>query len=102
MTKERHFFLIGVGVVGAVLREVVELLVVLVHTTRILLHVQELLELASHHARGDVASTESHTELGPRHLVVILNSDDKISPPSTRRSTKLLGCEQSLLELSVV
>jgi hypothetical protein len=31
LTKERHL-LIGVGVVGAILREMVELLVVLVHT----------------------------------------------------------------------
>jgi hypothetical protein len=32
MTEERHLLLIGVGVVGAVLREVVELLAVLIHT----------------------------------------------------------------------
>jgi hypothetical protein len=34
LTKERHLLLIGVDVVGAILREVVELLVVLIHTAR--------------------------------------------------------------------
>jgi hypothetical protein len=32
LMEERHLLLIGVGVVGAVLREVVELLAVLIHT----------------------------------------------------------------------
>jgi hypothetical protein len=49
-----------------------------------------------------MVSTESSVELSPRHLVAILNSGGEVSPPSTRGSTKLLGCEQSLLELSVV
>jgi hypothetical protein len=37
LTEERHLLLIGVGVVGAILREVVELLAVLVHTAQTLL-----------------------------------------------------------------
>jgi hypothetical protein len=52
-------------VVGAILREVVELLVVLVHTARTLLQVQELLKLVSHQARGDVVSTKSCVKLSP-------------------------------------
>jgi hypothetical protein len=35
--EERHLLLIGVGVVGAILREVVKLLDVLIHTARPLL-----------------------------------------------------------------
>jgi hypothetical protein len=89
-------------VVGAILREVVELLVVLVHTAQTLLWVQELLKLVSHQAHGDVVSTESCAELDPRQLVAILNSGDEVSPSSTRGSMKLLGREQSLLELSAV
>jgi hypothetical protein len=38
-TEERHLLLIGGGVVGATLREVVELLAILVHTSRTLLQV---------------------------------------------------------------
>jgi hypothetical protein len=76
-------------VVGAVLREVVELLVVLVHTARTLLQVQKLLKHVSHQARWDVVPTESCAELGLRHIVVVLNSGGEVSPSSTRGSTKL-------------
>jgi hypothetical protein len=47
LIEERHLLLIGVGVVGAILREVVELLAILIHTTWTLLQVQELQKLAS-------------------------------------------------------
>jgi hypothetical protein len=56
----------------------------------------------SHQARGDVVSTKSHAELGPRHLVAVLNSCGEVRPPSTHGSTKLLGYEQGLLDLSTV
>jgi hypothetical protein len=36
LTEKRHLLLIGIGVVGAILREVVELLVVLIHTAQTL------------------------------------------------------------------
>jgi hypothetical protein len=39
LTKKQHLLLVGIGVVGAVLREMVELLVVLIHTAQTLLHV---------------------------------------------------------------
>jgi hypothetical protein len=81
---------------------VVELLVVLIHTTRTLLQVQELLKLVSHQVRGDVVPKERCVELGPRHLVAILNSGGEVSPLSTCGSTKLLGHEQSLLDLRAV
>jgi hypothetical protein len=71
-------------VVGAILREVVEVLVVLVHTTRTLLQVQELLKLVNQQACGDVVSTESCAALSPQHLVAVLNSGGEVSPPSTR------------------
>jgi hypothetical protein len=47
LIEERHLLLIGVGVVGAILREVVELLAILIHTAWTLLQVQELRKLAS-------------------------------------------------------
>jgi hypothetical protein len=93
LTEERHLFLVGIGVVGAVLREVVELLTVHIHTARILLQVQELLKLPSHQARGDVVPMKSHAELGPQHLVAVLSSGGEVGPPSTHRSMKLLGHE---------
>jgi hypothetical protein len=37
LMEKRHLLLIGIDVVGVVLREVVELLVVLIHTTQTLL-----------------------------------------------------------------
>jgi hypothetical protein len=37
LTKKRHLLLVGIGVVGVVLREEVELLALLVHTARTLL-----------------------------------------------------------------
>jgi hypothetical protein len=93
LTEERNLLLIDVGVVGAVLREVVELLAVLVHTARTLLQVQEILKLVSHQAPGDMVSMKGCAELGPRHLVAVVNNGDEVSPPSTHRSTKLLGHE---------
>jgi hypothetical protein len=56
----------------------------------------------SHQAHGDTLPTESCAELSSWHLVAILNSGGEVSPPSTHRSMKLLGREQSLLELSAV
>jgi hypothetical protein len=46
--EERHLLLIGVSMVGAILRLVVELFAILIHTPQTLLQVQELLKLASH------------------------------------------------------
>jgi hypothetical protein len=64
--------------------------------------VQELLKLVSHQARRDVVPTKSHAELGPWHLVPVLNGGSEVSPLSTRVSTKLLGHEQGLLDLGAV
>jgi hypothetical protein len=99
---KRHLLLVGIGVVGAVLREVVELLPILIHTAQILLQVQELLKFASHQVHGDVVPTKSFAELGPWHLVAVLNGGGEVSPPSTHGSTKLLGREQNLLDLGAV
>jgi hypothetical protein len=102
LTKNRHLLLIGIGVVEVILREVVELLAITVHTAQTLLQVQELLKLGSHQARRDVVPTKSHVEFGPWHLVAVLNGGGEVRPPSTRGSTKLLGCEQGLLDLGAV
>jgi hypothetical protein len=48
LMEERHLHFIGVGVVGPILREVVELLDVFVHTGQTLMQVQKLLKLGSH------------------------------------------------------
>jgi hypothetical protein len=75
---------------------------VLVDTPRTLFQVQELLKLASHQAHGYVVSMKGPMKLNPRHLVAILKSGGVASPPSTDGPTKLLGCVQSLLELSIM
>jgi hypothetical protein len=49
-----------------------------------------------------VVSAENCVDLGPWHLVAILDSGGEVSRLSTHASTKLLGHEQSLLELSAV
>jgi hypothetical protein len=100
--KKQHLLLIGIGMVGAVLRVVVKLLAILVYTARTLLQMQELLKLASHHARSDVVPTKSHAEFSSWHLVAVLNGGGEVSPPSTRGSTKLLGHEQGLMDLGAV
>jgi hypothetical protein len=100
--KKRHLLLVSINVVGVVLREVVELLAVLVHTTQTLLQVQELLKIVSHQARRDVVPMKSHVELGPWHQVDVLNGGGEVSPPSTHGSTKLMGHERGLLDLGAV
>jgi hypothetical protein len=102
LMKQCHLLLIGVIVVGAILREVVKPLVVLVDTPETLLQVQGLLKLQSHEARGYVVSTKGLAELGPRQLVAIMKSGSAVSPPSTNGSMKLLGRVQSLLKLGTV
>jgi hypothetical protein len=65
LKKQRHLLHIGVRLVGAILREFVKPLDVLIDTPRSLLEVQELLKLASHQTRGYVVSTESLAKLVP-------------------------------------
>jgi hypothetical protein len=100
--EQRHLLLIDVSVVGAILREVVKPLDVLIDTLQILLQVQELLKLVSYQPHGYVVSTKGLVELGPWHLVVVLKSGGEVSPPSTSGPTKLLGHIQSHLELGTV
>jgi hypothetical protein len=64
--------------------------------------VQELLKLVSHEARGDVVSMEGLRELSPWHLVAVAMSGGVVSPASTARPMKLLGCVQSLLKICIV
>jgi hypothetical protein len=53
-----------------ILRQMVELLRVVVHGSSSLLEVHELLTLLPHHAGGDVVGTKSIAELCPRHIVI--------------------------------
>jgi hypothetical protein len=46
--------------------------------------------------------TKSRAEFDPWHLVAVLNGGGKVDPPKTHESTKLLGHEQGLLDLSAV
>jgi hypothetical protein len=89
--EHRHLLLVGVGVLGVILREVVKPLAVLTDTPRTLLQVQELLKLMSHQARGYVVSTKGLVEPNPRHLVAVLKSGGEVSPPSSSGPTKLLS-----------
>jgi hypothetical protein len=102
LMEKRRLLLVGIVVVGVILREVVELLAVFIHTARTLLQVQEFLKLASHQAHRDVVPTKSRVEFGPWHLVAVLNGGGEVRPPSTRRSMKSLDREQGLLNLSAV
>jgi hypothetical protein len=65
LLEERHLLLIGVGMVGAILREVVELLALLKHTARTLLQVQKLMELVSHQAMGMWCPQKAVRNSGP-------------------------------------
>jgi hypothetical protein len=102
LIEQCHLLLIRVRVVGPILQEVVKPLTVLVGSIGALLHVQKLMQLAHHGARGNVVPVKSLPELGPRDLVAVLESGSVVCPPGTGRHMKLLGHIQSLLILYVV
>jgi hypothetical protein len=62
--------LIRVHLVRRILRQMVELLGVVVHGSSSLLEVHELLALLPHHTGGDVVGAEGIAELTARHLVI--------------------------------
>jgi hypothetical protein len=67
--------------VSTVLHQVVELIVVLIHTVGPLLQIQELLLLAVHETCRNVVPAECYAELYPRDLVVVLKCGGVSGPP---------------------
>jgi hypothetical protein len=83
------------------MRQMVELLGVVMHGPSSLLEVHELLALLPHHACGDVVGTESIPELSPRYLIVHGASSGVVDPPRTGVTPQLLCDEEGLLHLGV-
>jgi hypothetical protein len=92
---------VRVHLVRRILRQMVELLGVVVHEPSSLLEVHQLLALLHQHAYEDVAGMESITELSPRHLVVYRASGGVVGPPRASVTTQLLCGEEDLLHLGV-
>jgi hypothetical protein len=93
--------LLGVHLVRRILRQMVELLGVVVHGSSSLLEVQELLALLPHHAYKDVVGTESIVKLSPRHLVIRGVSGGVVGPPRAGITLQLLRSEEGLLHFGV-
>jgi hypothetical protein len=96
------FLLVGVHLVRHILRQIVELLGLVMHGPSSLLEVHELLVLLPHHACGAVVGAKSIAELSPRHLVIHGASDSVVGPPRTGINPQLLRGEGGLLRLGVV
>jgi hypothetical protein len=75
----------------------VELLGVVVHRSRSLLKVHELLVLLPHHACGDIVGTEGIAEFSPRHLIIRGASGGVVGPPCASVTPQLLHGEEGLL-----
>jgi hypothetical protein len=88
---------VRVHLVRRILRQMVELLGVVVHGSSSLLEVHELLALLPHHAGGDVVGMESIAELRPRHLVIRGASGGVVGPPRASVTPQLLRGEEGLL-----
>jgi hypothetical protein len=73
--------IIDVHLVQRILRQMVELLGVVMHGPSSLLEVHEHVALLPHHACGDVVGAESIAEFSPRHLVVHGVSGGVVGPP---------------------
>jgi hypothetical protein len=78
---EAILLLVSVHLVQRIIRQMVELLGVVVHGSSSLLDVHELLVLLPHHADRDVVGVEGITELSPRHLVIRGASGSVVGPP---------------------
>jgi hypothetical protein len=90
---------VRVHLLQRIMRQVVELLRVVVHGPFALLEIHELLALLPYHARGDVVSVKSIVELSPRHLVVRGASGGVVGPPHAGITTQLLRDKEGLLHL---
>jgi hypothetical protein len=86
--------------VRRILRQMVELLGIVMHGSSSLLEVHELLALLPHHADGDVVGVEGIAELNPRHLVIHGVSGSVVGPPHADVTPQLLRGEEGLLHLS--
>jgi hypothetical protein len=83
--------------VRRILRQMVELLGVVVHGSPSLLKVYELLVLLPHHACGDIVGVEGITEFSPQHLVIHGASGGVVGPPRASVTPQLLCTEEGLL-----
>jgi hypothetical protein len=79
------------------MRQVVELLGVVMHGPSSLLEVHELMALLPHHVGGDVVGAEGITKLSPRYLIVHGASGGVVGPPRAGVTTQLLHGEEGLL-----
>jgi hypothetical protein len=90
---------IRVHLVRRILRQMVELLGVVMHGPSSLLEVHELLVLLPHHTCRDVVGAKSITELNPRHLIVRGASGGVVGPQRAGVTPQLLHGEEGLLHL---
>jgi hypothetical protein len=88
--------------VRRILRQMVELLGIVMHGSSSLLEVHELLALLPHHACGDVVGVEGIVEFSPRHLVIRGASGSVVGPPRAGVIPQLLRGEEGLLHLNAV
>jgi hypothetical protein len=98
---EAVLLLIDIHLVRRILRQMVELLGVVMHGHSSLLEVHELLALLLHHSCGDVVGVEGIAELSPRHLVIRGVSGGVVGPPRASITPQLLHDEEGLLHLGV-
>jgi hypothetical protein len=91
--------LVRVHLIRCILRQVVELLRVVVHGPSTQLEVHEILVLLPHHACWDVVGMESIAEFSPRHLVIRGVSSGVVQPPCAGITTQLLRGKEGLLHL---
>jgi hypothetical protein len=83
-------------VVSSILTQVIEGLSVLQHYPVSLSEGQKLIELAIHNAFWYMMPYESCLEFSPFHHVAIWLHSEKVIPPCSRGSAKLLGGESDL------
>jgi hypothetical protein len=92
--------LVRVHLVWCILRQMVELLGVVMHGSSSLLEVHELLALLPHHACGDVVGVKSIAKLSQQHLVIRGASGGVVGPPRNGVTPQLLCGEEGLLHFS--
>jgi hypothetical protein len=83
---------VSVYLVRCILRQVVELLGVVVHGPSSLLEVHELLALLPHLVDGDVVGTEGIVKFNPRYLIVRGVSGGVVGPPRSCCVVKRVFC----------
>jgi hypothetical protein len=92
-------FVVRVHLVQRILRQMVELLGVVVHGPSSLLEAHELLALLPHHACRDVVGAEGIAELSQWHMVIRGASGGVVGTPCAGITPQLLHGEEGLLDL---